>query len=353
MSKKRIRTVRVGNIELGGKNPVAVQSMTKTKTRDVARTMRQIRRLERSGCEIVRCAVVDTRDAAALKFIKAKACIPVVADIHFDYRLAMRALDCGVDKIRINPGNIGEAWKVSEIIKKAREKKCAIRVGVNSGSLPKTKTVRYKRPSARAILDTVEDALEIFDKHGFHDVVVSAKGADVMDTIAVYRSLHHRIPYPLHIGITEAGLPFRGGIKSAVGLGVLLDQGIGDTIRVSLTGDPVLEVIAAYEILGALKLRVQKPVLISCPTCGRCEVDLIRIAKKVEQRLARYTAPMKVAVMGCVVNGPGEARDADYGIACGKGRGIVFMKGKEVKRVKESYLVETLFEVLDENTIDR
>lgn len=351
--KKRERTVRIGSIELGGGNPVAVQSMTKTKTRDVVRTVRQIRRLERAGCEIIRCAVVDRRDAAALAQIKAKVHIPVVADIHFDYRLAMQALECGIDKIRINPGNIGSAWKVGEIIKKAREKKCAIRVGVNSGSLPKNKTARYNRPSAQAILETVEDALAIFDKHDFHDVVVSAKGADVMDTIAVYRALHERIPYPLHIGITEAGLPFRGAVKSAVGLGILFDQGIGDTIRVSLTGDPVLEVIAAYEILGALKLRTHKPLLISCPTCGRCEVDLIRIARKVEHRLTQYTTPMKVAVMGCVVNGPGEARDADYGIACGKGRGIVFMKGKEVQRVTESRLVDTLFEVIDENTIDR
>lgn len=351
--KIRKRTVRVGNVRLGGRNPVAVQSMTKTRTRDVTGTVRQIRRLERAGCEIVRCAVVDRNDAAALVQITAKARIPVVADIHFDYRLAMQALDSGVGKIRINPGNIGEEWKVTEIIKKARDKKCAIRVGVNSGSLPRIKTARYKRPSAKAIVETVEDALEIFDRHGFQDIVVSAKGAEVKDTIEVYRILSRSIPYPLHIGVTEAGMPFRGGIRSAVGLGILLDQGIGDTIRVSLTADPVLEVVAAYEILGALQMRTRTPVLISCPTCGRCEVDLMSMAQKVERRLFDYDRPMKVAVMGCIVNGPGEAREADYGIACGKGRGIVFMNGKEVKRVKESRLVDTLFEVINENTADR
>lgn len=351
--KRHTRTVQIGNVMIGGKNPIAVQSMTKTKTHDVTGTVRQIRRLENAGCDIVRCAVVDKRDAAALAAIKRRSRIPMVADIHFDYRLAMLALDYGVDKIRINPGNIGAAWKVREIIGKARDTNTAIRIGVNSGSLPGSKTRQYKRSSTKAILETVEDALSEFKTQRFHNIVLSAKGADVLDTIAVYRALHKRVTYPLHIGITEAGLPFRGGIKSAVGLGILLHEGIGDTIRVSLTGDPVMEVIAAYEILSALDLRRYKPVLISCPTCGRCEVDLIPMARKVEKRLSRYTEPIKVAVMGCVVNGPGEARDADFGIACGKKRGIVFRKGKEVRRVKESMLVDTLFEVINENLTDR
>ena len=351
--KKRTRTVRLGNVLIGGGNAIAVQSMTKTKTSDVTRTLRQIRRLENAGCEIVRCAVVNRSDAAALAAIKKKSQIPIVADIHFDHRLALRALDSGVDKIRINPGNIGAGWKVREIIHKARDRDIAIRVGVNSGSLPRGKTTRFNRASARTILATVEDALAEFKKHRFHNLVVSAKGADVVETITVYRALHERITYPLHIGITEAGLPFRGGIKSAVGLGILLHEGIGDTIRVSLTGDPVMEVIAAYEILSALGLRRCKPILISCPTCGRCEVDLISMARKVEQRLARCTEPIKVAVMGCVVNGPGEGRDADYGIACGKNNGVIFKKGKEVRRVKESKLVDTLFEVINEDITDR
>jgi (E)-4-hydroxy-3-methylbut-2-enyl-diphosphate synthase len=351
--KERTRTVLIGDVLIGGGNAIAVQSMTKTKTRDVTRTVRQIRRLENAGCEIVRCAVVNKSDAAALAVIKKKSRIPIVADIHFDYRLALQALDSGVDKIRINPGNIGAGWKVREIIHRARDANVAIRVGVNSGSLPKSKTARFKRASARAILATVEDALAEFKKHRFHNLVVSAKGADVLDTITVYRALHARITYPLHIGITEAGLPFRGGIKSAVGLGILLHEGIGDTIRVSLTGDPVMEVIAAYEILGALNLRRSKPVLISCPTCGRCEVDLIPLARKVERRLARCNKAIKVAVMGCVVNGPGEARDADYGMACGKHNGIIFKKGKEIRRVKESRLVDTLFEVINEDIADR
>jgi (E)-4-hydroxy-3-methylbut-2-enyl-diphosphate synthase len=350
--KRRTRTVHIGDVVIGGRHAIAVQSMTKTKTHDVVRTVRQIRRLESAGCEIVRCAVVDKRDAAALAIIKKRSRIPIVADIHFDYRMALQALDCGVDKIRINPGNIGAAWKVREIINKARDRNTAIRIGVNSGSLPKSKAVRYRRASARAILETVEESIKEFNKQDFHDIVVSAKGADVLDTIEVYRALHRRIIYPLHIGITEAGLPFRGGIKSAVGLGILLHEGIGDTIRISLTGDPVMEVIAAYEILSALGLRKCKPILISCPTCGRCEVDLIRMAQKVERRLSRYKEPIKVAVMGCVVNGPGEARDADFGIACGKKRGIIFKKGKEVSRVKETKLVDTLFEVINENLAD-
>lgn len=347
--RKPKRTVAVGPVMLGGSHPIVVQSMTKTKTHDVSRTVRQIRRLERARCEIVRVAVVNRDDAAALKKIKQSISIPLVADIHFDYRLALTALDAGVDKIRINPGNIGNARKIAAIIEKAQDKNVPIRVGVNSGSLPRHVLKKFKHPTARAIVETVRQCLDTFRKNRFYDIVISAKGVDVSSTIKAYTMIHRNFQYPLHLGITEAGLPFRGGIKSAVGLGVLLYNGIGDTIRVSLTGDPVLEVVAAFEILHALELRKEHPVLISCPMCGRCEVALEKIARQVDQRLAQYNRYMKVAVMGCVVNGPGEAREADFGIACGKHRGIIFAKGKELRRVRESQLVDTLFEVIDEN----
>ncbi len=347
------RVVKIGAVELGGNNPVVVQSMTKTKTLNVKATVNQIKRLEKAGCELVRLAVVDRKDGAVLNRIKKSVGIPIIADIHFDYRLAMQAIDAGVDKIRINPGNIGESWKVTEIIKKAKDTNTSIRVGVNSGSLPNKILRKHKHPTPAAILDTVDDALAIFRKNHFRDIVISAKGADVKTTIAVYEKLNKRFVYPLHLGITEAGLPFRGGIRSAVGLGILLNQGIGNTIRVSLSADPVMEIVAAYEILDSLGLRRHNPVLISCPTCGRCDVKLASIARTVEQRLKNYKKFMKIAVMGCVVNGPGEAREADFGIACGKRTGLVFAKGKEIKRVKEERLIDELFEVIDENINNR
>ena len=347
--KYKTHLVKVGNVKIGKGNPVVVQSMTKTKTHNVKATVQQIKRLEKAGCEIVRVAVVDKRDSTALRQIKKKVTIPLVADIHFDYRLAIQAIDTGIDKIRINPGNIGEPWKIIKIIEKAKENGIPIRVGVNSGSLPKKILRKYKHPTSTAIVEAVKDALTVFRKERFADIVLSAKGADVLTTIAVYRKLHRLFDYPLHLGITEAGLPFRGGIRSAVGLGVLLSQNIGDTIRVSLTADPVMEVVAAYEILDSLELRKHNPVLISCPTCGRCDVKLTAIANAVEGRLKHYNNYMKVAVMGCVVNGPGEAREADFGIACGKNMGLIFAKGKEVKRVREDLLVTKLFEVIDEN----
>lgn len=347
--RKTKKVVTVGSVKIGGFHPIVVQSMTKTKTHDVSKTIRQIRRLERARCEIVRVAVVNRDDALALSRIKQAVSVPIVADIHFDYRLALKAIDAGVDKIRINPGNIGETWKITEIIKRAQAKNVPIRVGVNSGSLPRSIIKKYRHPTARAIVETVRRSLSTFRKNRFYNIVISAKGADVRSTVDAYRLIDKNFQYPLHLGITEAGLPFRGSIKSAVGLGVLLQQGIGDTIRVSLTGDPVLEVIAAYEILHALELRKESPVLISCPMCGRCEVKLEKIARQVDRRLKHYDNYMKVAVMGCVVNGPGEAREADFGIACGKHRGIIFAKGKELKRVREPRLVDALFEVIDEN----
>jgi (E)-4-hydroxy-3-methylbut-2-enyl-diphosphate synthase len=351
--RKFKKIVTVGKVKIGGRNPIVVQSMTKTPTSDRQKTLNQIRRLEKAGCELVRLAVVNQSDIRALRWIRGKTKVPIIADIHFDYRLALDAIDCGVDKIRINPGNIGENWKLIEVIKKAGDRGLPIRIGVNAGSLPKSIIKKYKHPTPAAIVQTIKQTLSVFNKHNFNNIVISAKNAEVKDTVIVYERLNSAFDYPLHIGITEAGLPFQGGIKSAVGLGILLDQYIGDTIRVSLTGDPVREVVAAYEILSAIGIRRTKPVLISCPTCGRCQVSLIKIAKAVEERLRKYRSYIKVAVMGCVVNGPGEAREADFGIACGKHIGLIFAKGKEIKRVKENRLVDELFEVIDENINNR
>jgi (E)-4-hydroxy-3-methylbut-2-enyl-diphosphate synthase len=347
--RRNKRVVDIGTIRIGGTHPVAVQSMTKTKTSDIKGTLRQIHRLERAGCELVRCAVVNRTDAESLAQIRTKMNIPLIADIHFDYRLAIAAIDAGVDKIRINPGNIGETWKIEKIIKKAKEHHIPIRIGINSGSLPERILEKYGHPTVEAVVETAREALKIFDDSGFNDVVISAKGVEVCDTVRTYRLLDERFDFPLHLGITEAGLPFAGSIKSAVGLGILLHEGVGDTVRVSLTADPVKEVVAAYEILNALGLRKHDPVLISCPMCGRCEVDITRIAREVEKRLKKYRNFMKIAVMGCVVNGPGEAREADFGIACGKGVGSVFARGKEIRRAKEKEIMDILFEVIDEN----
>jgi (E)-4-hydroxy-3-methylbut-2-enyl-diphosphate synthase len=346
-NKKRV--VGIGGVRIGGRHPVAVQSMTKTKTSDVDATLKEIHRLTRAGCELVRCAVVNKSDAEALSRISASSSIPVIADIHFDYRLALMAIEAGVHKIRINPGNISEEWKMEKIIDRARERKIPIRIGINSGSLPKAILRRYRHPTLAAIVESAKQAVAFFAKHDFHDIVLSAKGVDVNSTVKTYEILDKEFDFPLHLGITEAGPLFQGSIKSAVGIGILLNQGIGDTIRVSLTADPVQEVAAAYEILSALGLRQHGPVLISCPICGRCDADIINIAREVERRLRKYKKFMKVAVMGCVVNGPGEAREADFGIACGKGTGAIFARGKEIRRVQEKRLVNELFEVIDEN----
>ncbi|UCG90979.1 MAG: flavodoxin-dependent (E)-4-hydroxy-3-methylbut-2-enyl-diphosphate synthase [candidate division WOR-3 bacterium] len=347
--RKLKRVVTVGDVKIGGNNPIVVQSMTKTKTRQIKRTVNQIRRLQKAGCELVRLAVVNKDDVSALGRIKKSVSVPLIADVHFDYRLALGAIDMGVDKLRINPGTISEIRKIEQIIEKAREKNVPLRIGINSGSLPKVILKKYHHPTPEAIIETVTNALDIFAQHNFDNIVISAKGVEVKDTVDVYEAIDKQCDFPLHLGITEAGTSFRGGIRSAVGLGILLNEGIGDTVRVSLTADPVKEVIAAYEILGALGLRQHGPILMSCPVCGRCEVNLEPIARAVEKRLQKYDNFMKVAVMGCVVNGPGEAREADFGIACGKGVGALFLKGKEIMRVKEKKLVDTLFEVIDEN----
>jgi (E)-4-hydroxy-3-methylbut-2-enyl-diphosphate synthase len=316
--------------------------MTKTRTDDVKATVRQIRRLERAGCELVRVAVPDAAAAAALPEIRRRIALPLVADIHFDHRLALAAIKAGFDKVRINPGNIGATWKVREVIKAAAGAGTAIRVGVNAGSIEKSILQRFGRPSVPAMVAGMARCLEPFERAGFKALVLSAKTTDVRETIAVCRELSRRWPYPLHLGLTEAGPPFEGAIRSAAALSVLLLEGIGDTIRISLTGDPVQEVAAGYELLGALDLRRRGPLVYSCPTCGRTGIDVIGLTRRVKQALRAHAEPLKVAVMGCVVNGPGEAREADFGIAGGKGRGIVFAHGRVVKTCSEDQLVEAL-----------
>jgi (E)-4-hydroxy-3-methylbut-2-enyl-diphosphate synthase len=342
--KPRRRTLAfgVGPLAIGGRAPVSVQSMTKTRTDDVKSTVRQIRRLEQAGCELARLAVPDAAAASALPEIRRRIALPLVADIHFDHRLALAAIKAGFDKVRINPGNIGASWKIREVIEAAADSGAAIRVGVNAGSIEKSILRRFGRPSVPAMVAGMARCLEPFERAGFKRLVLSAKTTDVPETIAVYRELSRRWPYPLHLGLTEAGPPFEGAIRSAAALSVLLLQGIGDTIRISLTGDPVQEVVAAYELLGALGLRRRGPLVFSCPTCGRTGIDVIGLTRKVKAALGARTEPIKVAVMGCVVNGPGEAREADFGIAGGKGRGIVFAHGRVVKTCAENRLVDAL-----------
>ncbi len=344
MSDVRRKTFRVqaGPLAIGGGSPVSVQSMTKTRTDDFRATVHQIRRLERAGCELVRLAVPDMKAAAALPEIRKRVALPLVADVHFDYRLALAALKAGFDKVRINPGNIGAAWKVRAVVKAANDSGAAIRVGVNAGSIEKSVLRKHGHPTVAAMVESMAVCLEPFEKLRFKNLVLSAKSTNVSETIAVYRELSRSWRYPLHLGLTEAGLPFEGAIRSAAALSVLLLEGIGDTIRISLTGDPVQEVTAAYELLGALDLRRRGPLVYSCPTCGRTGINVVGLTHDVKHALREYREPLKVAVMGCVVNGPGEAREADFGIAGGKGRGIVFAHGRIVKTCTEDDLVEAL-----------
>jgi (E)-4-hydroxy-3-methylbut-2-enyl-diphosphate synthase len=348
MKRRKTRKVWVGNVAIGGGAPISVQSMTKTDTRDVASTIRQIKKLERAGCEIIRVAVPDMESANALPRIKKNINIPLVADIHFDYRLALKAIDNGVDKLRINPGNIGARWKVERIVKAASERKIPIRIGVNAGSVPRDILAKYKKASPQALVESAIRQIRILEVLNFNDIVISVKAFDVPTTIKAYELISKKTNYPLHLGITEAGLPQAGSIRSALGIGLLLAQGIGDTIRVSLTGDPVEEIRVGQEILKSLNLRKFGPTIISCPTCGRCEIDLILMVKEVEKRMKNIKAPITVAVMGCVVNGPGEARYADVGIAGGKGYGLLFHKGKIVGKVKEKDLVKALLDVVEQ-----
>lgn len=340
--------VFVGTVRLGAGAPVRIQSMTKCKTENIKAVIREIKGLEKAGCEIIRIAVPNQLAVNNIPKIKSEINIPLVADIHFDYRLAIESIKAGADKIRINPGNIGADYKVREIIKAAIDKNIPIRIGVNAGSISKSILSKYKNPNVKAILESIKQNLEIFEKKDFQNLVLSAKTANPMETVEVYQRLAETYPYPLHIGVTEAGLPFDGVIRNTAAIAILLNQDIGDTIRVSLTGPSLLEIEAAKEILSSLGKRKFGPTLISCPTCGRCEVNLVKIAQQVKKQLENIKLPIKVAVMGCVVNGPGEARSADYGIACGKRAGLIFKKGKIVKKSQEDKLVSDLMALIKE-----
>lgn len=342
--KKPTRQIHVGPIAIGGGAPCSVQSMCSTDTRDISATIAQINELAEVGCEIVRCAVPDPDAAHALSQIKQMSPIPVVADIHFDYKLALQVLEGGIDGLRLNPGNIGEKWKVAEIVASAAERKVPIRIGVNAGSLEKELLQRYGHPSPEAMVESALGHIRILEDLNYREIKVSLKASDVMKTVAAYRLFSEQSDYPLHIGITEAGTLFSGTIKSSVGLGILLADGIGDTLRVSLTGAPKDEVRVGYDILKAVGLRQRGINFVSCPTCGRCQIDLIRVAEDVEKRLQGVDRQITVAVMGCAVNGPGEAREADVGIAGGKGEGLVFRHGEIVRKVPESMLADALME---------
>ena len=340
--KKTTRQIEVGNVKIGGGAPCSVQSMCNTDTRDVAATIAQIEALTAGGCELVRCAVPDMEAAEALGKIKAESPIPVIADIHFDYKLALTVLAGGIDGLRLNPGNIGERWKVAEVVQAAADRRVPIRIGVNAGSLEKELLAKYGHPTAEAMVESALGHVRILEELGYDQIKISLKASDVMKTVEAYRLLTAAVDYPLHIGITEAGTIFSGTIKSSVGLGILLADGIGDTMRVSLTGDPVDEVRVGFEILKALGLRRHGVNFVSCPTCGRCQINLIGVAEEVERRLRAINAPLTVAVMGCVVNGPGEAREADVGIAGGKGEGLLFRHGEIVRKVPEGEMADAL-----------
>ena len=340
MERRLSKAIQIGTVTIGGGAPIVVQSMTNTDTRNVRATVEQIKELEDCGCELVRVAVPDAEAASALPAIKKGIKIPLIADIHFDYRLALKALEAGVDGLRLNPGNIGEPEKVTAVVKAARERNVPIRIGVNAGSLPKNANPTLSIP--RRMVQAALEQVRLLESLDFDLIKISLKAFDVPTTIEAYRDIALKIPYPLHIGITEAGTLKRGVIRSAVGIGILLYEGIGDTIRVSLTAHPREEVFAGYEILKSLDLRQHGPVLVSCPMCGRADVDIIRLAEEVEKRLEKVDKPIKVAVMGCEVNGPGEARDADVGIACGKGRAALFRKGEIIKTIEEKDIIEVL-----------
>lgn len=348
IQRKKTFPIHVGNVMVGGTAPITVQSMTNTKTDHVANTVAQIEQLSAVGCDIVRLAVPDMSAALAIKEIKSKVRVPLIADIHFDYRLAIAAIENGIDALRINPGNIADVSQVAMIVTEAKKRSIPIRIGVNAGSLEKSILEKHGgHPTPAGMVESALQHIAILEKLDFRDIKVSLKANDVPMTIKAYQLMSETVNYPLHLGITEAGTIKSGIIKSSVGIGALLAQGIGDTIRVSLTGDPVEEVKAANEILKSLGLREYGPTLISCPTCGRCNINLAEIAEQVEQKLSNVRKPFKVAVMGCIVNGPGEAKEADIGIAGGKGQGLVFRKGEIIKKVSEDQLVTALFTEID------
>lgn len=342
MWRDETKKIQIGNVWIGGGSHVAIQSMTNTKTEDVEATVQQILSLEKAGCEIIRCAVPTMEAAQALAKIKEQIHIPLVADIHFDYRLAIAAIENGADKIRINPGNIGDESRVRAVVDKAKEHHVPIRVGVNSGSLEKQLVEKYDGVTAEGLVESALDKVRMIEKMGYDNLVVSIKSSDVIMCVKAHELIAPKCPYPLHVGITESGTLLAGNIKSSIGLGLILNQGIGDTIRVSLTGDPVEEIKSAKLILRTLGLRKGGIEVVSCPTCGRTKIDLIDLANQVEQMVADIPLDIKVAVMGCVVNGPGEAKEADIGIAGGIGEGLLIKKGKVIKKVREDQLLETL-----------
>ncbi len=344
MDRTRTRKVRVGRVEIGGDAPVSVQSMTITDTRDVDATLAQIYQLAAEGCEVARLAVPDPDAAAALQEIKPRSPLPIVADIHFDHRLALLALEAGIDKLRINPGNIGGRDRTRIVAREAKARGVPIRIGANIGSLSKATLRKFGRPCAEALVESALEDVAVLEDLDFHDIVISVKASVVPMMIDAYAMISERTPYPLHVGVTEAGTAWAGSLKSAVGIGAVLARGIGNTIRVSLAAEPVEEVRAAYEILKSLGLRTRGVQFVACPSCGRAEVDIIQIAQEVERRLRHIPAPVKVAVMGCAVNGPGEARMADLGIACGRGMGLIFQDGKIVASLPEDRLIDGLME---------
>lgn len=348
MFRKKTKVITIGNQVIGGGNPVLIQSMTNTKTEDIKSTVAQILELEEAGCDIIRCAVPNMEAAAALKEIKKKIHIPLVADIHFDYRLAIASMESGADKIRINPGNIGDIERVKAVVEVAKERGIPIRVGVNSGSLEKPLIAKYgNRVTAEGIVESALDKVQLIESLGYDNMVISIKSSDVLMSVKAHELIAKKTNYPLHVGITESGSVVAGNIKSSIGLGLILHQGIGDTIRVSLTDQPVEEIRSAKLILKTLGLRKGGVEVVSCPTCGRTQIDLISLAKQVEEVVASYDLDIKVAVMGCAVNGPGEAKEADLGVAGGNGVGILIKKGEVIRTVKEDQLLEELKKELD------
>ena len=347
MYRENTRVVRIGDKKIGGGNPILIQSMTNTRTEDVDATVDQILRLEQAGCEIIRCTVPNLDAARALAQIKKQIHIPLVADIHFDYKMAIAAIENGADKIRINPGNIGGSENVRAVVEAAKEREIPIRVGVNSGSLEKEILEKYGGVTARGIVESALDKVRMIEEQGYDNLVISIKSSDVLMCVQAHELLADQTHYPLHVGITESGTVQSGSIKSAIGLGLILHQGIGDTIRVSLTGDPVEEIGAAKLILRTLGLRKGGVEVVSCPTCGRTQIDLIGLANKVEKLVQDYPLDIKVAVMGCAVNGPGEAREADIGIAGGRGEGLLIKKGEIIRKMPEEQLLDALKEELD------
>lgn len=346
MYRDNTKVIKIGNKAIGGNNPILIQSMTNTRTDDVEKTVEQIKKLQAAGCEIIRCAVPDMNAANAIKEIKKSIDIPLVADIHFDYRLAIAAIENGADKIRINPGNIGDINKVKAVVDKAKEYNIPIRVGVNSGSLEKDIIAKYGQVTAEGIVESALNKVKMIEDLGYDNLVISIKSSDVLMCVKAHELIAQKTNYPLHVGITESGTLLSGNIKSSVGLGIILNQGIGNTIRVSLTGDPVEEIKSAKLILRTLGLRKGGIEVVSCPTCGRTKIDLIKLANEVETMAADFPLDIKVAVMGCVVNGPGEAREADIGIAGGIGEGLLIKKGEIIKKVPENELLNTLREEL-------